>query len=119
MSEERPQDAGRRHRKHGAPSQATLTLLARYQQAMRDALTRTLDRIEARPPTQADGTLGLATPLSADAEAKAWDVAIKLARELATEIDPAGAGGSAGVADGRPRRQRAPRRAGVDFGPDA
>jgi len=76
---------------------------------MRDALTRTLDRISG---AAAPGELGLTATLGPKDEAAAWDLAIKLARELATEIDPGGLRDPAAAAPGGgPTRGRR-----VDYG---
>ncbi len=93
----RPQDQGRRHRARGAPSAATLTLLASYQAAMRLELERLLRELEGQPPVA-----GILPPAAGEAIApklpslaersKIWDLAIKVARELGTEVDVAPAG---------------------------
>lgn len=78
---------------------------------MRDALGRVLDRIAG---SSADpGTLGLPAPLSMRDEAAAWDLAIKLGRELGTEIDDRGGVGGSDepAAPARPKR-----RGRIDYG---
>lgn len=115
----RPQDQGRRHRKRGAPSSETSTLLGEYQAAMRDELRAVLLELRPVAPT---GTLELVDeppkrPSLAD-RSRLWDLAIKLGRELGTEIDPGvGVGGdpSGTPAAAGPRKWR---RARVEFGPD-
>src|SRR5262245_46127035 len=88
-TEGRPQDQGRKHRKRAAPSEATLTLLARYRTVQREALGRTLDAIEGTESGQLglDGQTVRKRPALAD-EARLWDLAIKLANALGAEIDP-------------------------------
>jgi hypothetical protein len=84
----RPQDQGRRHRKAGQPSAETATLLARYQEAMRDELRALLAELQPRVP---DPGLGLVaeepTRLALKDRAARWDLAIRLGRELGTEVD--------------------------------
>lgn len=77
---------------------------------MRDALTRILDRLEGKPQP---GELGLQATLGPKDEAAAWDLAIKLARELGTEIDPSG-GVGASEAPAAPAAR--PRRGRIDYG---
>jgi hypothetical protein len=107
----RPQDAGRQHRRKGAPSAATASLLARYHEAMRGDLGDILRELEPAPAEDAglglDGAPLIKRPPVKD-RAALWDLAIKLGRELGTEIDP---GPVADVtAAPRSRRRRA------DFG---
>jgi hypothetical protein len=105
----RPQDQGRAHRKVGRPSAATATLLARYQQAMRDGLTAALDELAGHG--QQDLTGKPILPNATRTE-QLWALAIKLARELGTEVDvtpPVGTPASGA----RPRRLTSRR---VDFG---
>lgn len=81
---------------------------------MRAHLSRVLDQLDGPMP---DPGLGL------DAEARAvdvkrdgplWDLGIKLARELGTEVDPAGGAGGSGGPAAPARRRGRPRK--VDFG---
>lgn len=103
----RLQDQGRKHRRAGRPSPATVSLLGEYQDAMRDELRELLVEIRGRPLPPGLG-------LTPDAPAKRpsiaergrlWDLAVKLARELATEIDAgvAPAASSSSSAGGRGR----------------
>jgi len=75
---DRPQDAGRRHARRGAPSGETLELLTRYRQALRDELGETLTELR---PESAKAKPALASRL------KLWDLALKLARELGSGTD--------------------------------
>jgi hypothetical protein len=108
----RPQDAGRAHRRKGAPSAATLSLLADYQEAMRAELRTVLDELAGRPapsglldePTTIRVTI---RPPIAD-RIKLWDLGMKLGRELGSEIDPAPPPVVRGPS--KPRRSR------VDYG---
>lgn len=88
----RPQDQGRTHRRRGSPSPATRALLDRYHAALRDQLGALLDELEPKMPAPGllDGELA-ATPQRPTLEraGKLWDLAVKLARELGAEIDPA------------------------------
>lgn len=112
MTEEagRPQDQERRHRAKGRPSTETRRLLAQYQAAMRDELRALLAEIEPRPPAAG---LGLVNDqpkrLPVADRARLWDLAIKLGRELGSEIDPTP------LASEAPAR-RAPRSRRIDFG---
>jgi hypothetical protein len=87
----RPQDEGRQHRRKGAPSAATASLLARYHEAMRGDLGAVLDELTPTPIEDAglglDGAPLIKRPPVKD-RAALWDLAIKLGRELGTEIDP-------------------------------
>lgn len=111
----RPQDAGRSHKRRGRPSAETSTLLAAYQEAMRTELRATLTEIEGVDPPPSleltDEPPGKVRP-KLEVRVRLWDLAIKLGRELGTEVDPAG---GADAADGSPpvarRRRRRP-----DFG---
>ena len=112
----RAQDQGRRHRRKGTPATATASLLTRYQDAMRTELGSLLDEIagEPMPPGLLDE--GKVPPVKRPAvaeRARLWDLAIKIGRELGTEVDsrPPEDQGAAPAAP-RPRRRR------VDFGPD-
>lgn len=118
MSDDRPQDQGRRHRKRGDPSGATATLLGEYQEAMRAELRQLLVELRGRPPAPGLGLTGEAPaavrPALAE-RAKLWDLAIKLGRELGTEVDAGGQAGQAAPAApaGGPARGRR-----IDFGRD-
>lgn len=108
----RPQDVGRRHRRKGAPSPATRTLLGKYQDAMRAELAAVLAELAPAPP---DPGLGLVedTPKrpALEVRIRSWDLAIKLGRELGAEVDP---GPSPDGPVGQPAKRR---RAGrVDYG---
>jgi len=74
---DRPQDAGRVHRRRGIPSAESLTILARYRAALRDELGETLT--ELRPTSGAKPKLVERLRL--------WDLALKLARELGSGSD--------------------------------
>jgi hypothetical protein len=74
---DRPQDAGRRHARRGIPSAESLELLERYRTALRDELGETLT--ELRPAKGARPALAQ--------RLKLWDLALKLARELAAGSD--------------------------------
>jgi hypothetical protein len=116
----RPQDQGRRHRRAGKPSAETTTLLVRYQAAMRAELSALLADIAGRMPDH--GLLGAAPgediqpvrPALKD-RAPMWDLAVKLARELGTEVDPAGGvgGDTTPAAAAKPRKWA---RSRIDFG---
>jgi hypothetical protein len=105
----RPQDQGRRHRRKGAPSAATLSLLGDYQDAMRAELRAVLAELQPTPPAPGLGLVKEAPkrPPLRD-RAGLWDLAIKLGRELGSEIDPAPPPVVVGPSK--------PRRAKVDFG---
>jgi len=116
----RPQDQGRRHRRAADPDPepATATLLERYHAAMRAELVGLLDELEPKDPAptlELGGVKPAPVRLSIAERTKRWDLATKLARELATAIDAPRAPGSAGAGAtvGGPRSRRAP-----DFGPD-
>lgn len=106
---ERPQDAGRPHRRKGAPSAATVALLDTYQSRMRTALAAVLDVVEPGPTA---GLVGdhVNRPAITD-RMRYWDLAIKLGRELGSAIDPPelAADDDAGGVPGR-------RRGRVDYG---
>jgi len=119
----RPQDQGRRHRAKGQPSVETSTLLAEYQETMRAELRTLLHDIRGRVPdpglhlldeaiARGDVTARVQPPLKE--RIPMWELAIKLGRELGTEVDPAGTKGAGPPA--LPARRRRGRR--VDFGPD-
>jgi len=73
---DRPQDAGRVHRRRGLPNAESLALLERYRTALRDELGETLT--ELRPPS--------AKPALAS-RLRLWELAMKLARELGSGSD--------------------------------
>ena len=89
----RPQDQGRRHRRAGRPSEATRTLLTTYQQAMRDELEAVLLELRGREPEAGllEAELPPAKPVRPSLRDRQalWDLAIKLGRELGSEIDTA------------------------------
>jgi len=95
---DRPQDAGRRHARRGIPSAATLELLERYRQALRDELGETLTELR---PSSSRSKPALASRL------KLWDLALKLARELGSGSDVAPPAPVAAPSDAT--RGRAPR----------
>lgn len=112
----RAQDQGRRHRRAGKPSAETSTLLVRYQAAMRAELSGLLDELRGKlPPAGLLDDAGLAAEVQRPAlkeRTALWDLAVRLARELGTEVDPAAADhGTTGAAAParRPRRR-------IDFG---
>lgn len=98
---DRPQDVGRRHTRRGSPSVETIELLERYRAAMRVELAGLLEE------------LGAAGQLSAfdvhrpplDKRRAIWDLAVKLARELAAE---SGAGELGGPRAGESSRRLKP-----------
>lgn len=110
---DRPQDAGRRHRRVGRPSAATLTLLEEYQEAMRVELRATLVEVRGSPPPAGllvDVEAVNVRPTLAD-RTRLWDLAIKLGRELGAEVDV--------TPPAPPQRARpagGPRRGRVDYG---
>lgn len=108
----RPQDEGRRHRRKGAPSAATRALLGAYQGAMRDELRDTLAELRPAPTTNVLGETTTMRPALVD-RLRLWDLAIKLGRELGTEIDPGPS--PSDVARTGPSRPRAGR-GRVDYG---
>lgn len=114
MSEasDRPQDAGRRHRRTGRPSAETASLLARYQETLRRELAWALDQLE---PQAADPGLGLVDPGHKRVDIKERsalaDYAIKLGRELGSAIEPEDPKAPTAGTPARPRRKRA-----VDYG---
>jgi hypothetical protein len=110
---DRPQDAGRAHRRRGDLSPETDALLDRYRDAMRRELGGLLEELEpAEVLTQAsiDGTADRPIGLGLVARRERWELAIKLARELAGGAD---AEPPAPADDGKSRRApvraRAPR----------
>lgn len=89
MTNDRPQDVGRPHRRaRPGPDVETAAVLDRYRRAMRDELGDTLD--ELRPAKGDQLTLGgipeRIRPQLAE-RVKLWDLAIKLGRELANGGD--------------------------------
>ena len=109
----RAQDQGRRHRRRGTPTGATSTLLTRYQSVMRIELTGLLDELEATEPAGL-GLAGEVPKITGTAErAKRWELAIRLARELGTEVDVRPV---EDVAAGAPIRMRPQSRRRADFG---
>jgi hypothetical protein len=110
----RSQDQGRRHRRAGNPSPETASLLARYQSSMRNALSHVLDELEPRVPDPGLGLDPVTDPVWPPLKDSAprWDLAIKLGRELGTEVD-----GSARTDTAQPAVARGPgRRKRIDFG---
>lgn len=116
----RPQDQGRRHRRGGAPSAETTSLLADYQAAMRTELRALLDDLRGHVPDPGLHLLDDAIARGDVAErirpalkerVPMWDLAIKLGRELGTEVD-----GSPATAAAQPPATRPRRRARPDFG---
>lgn len=109
----RAQDQGRTHRRKGAPSAETSSLLVTYQAAMRDELRAVLAEIAG---TVVDGLLGsdVKRP-SLEVRAKLWDLAIKLGRELGTEVDPSPL---PGTTPAETHSQKPRSRGRVAFGPD-
>lgn len=82
---------------------------------MRDDLGALLDELAPKPDGQQllDGSEPAAKRPALTERARLWDLAIKLGRELGTEVDahPGPAGGSAAAAAPPPRPRRR-----VDFG---
>jgi hypothetical protein len=82
---DRPQDVGRSHARRGSVGPETDAILDAYRVAMRAELADTL--AEVRPVTgQMTVAGGVAKPQLAD-RLKLWELAIKLARELAGGSD--------------------------------
>jgi hypothetical protein len=110
FTSDRPQDAGRSHKRKGAPSAATRSLLTRYQDTMRAELAAVLDELAPAPPDPGLGMVPVAPkrPPIAD-RIKLWELGIKLGRELGSEIDSTP---KAPAVVGPSRR----RRARVDYG---
>lgn len=110
----RPQDQDRPHRKRAQPSPETASLLAEYQASMRSELRAVLAELRGKLP---DPGLGL---INAEPERpnltdrmRLWDLAIKLGRELGTEVD------DRPIEEGaQPAAPRKWRRARVAFGPE-
>jgi hypothetical protein len=111
-----PDGPRRVHRRKGAPSAATRSLLEDYQAAMRAELRGLLEELAPRP---SDGQLDLTgapvppRKLPLGERAKVWDLAIRLGRELGTELDLAPAEAEAEEA---PRRHGPRPRSRVDWG---
>lgn len=111
MSDDRPQDVGRSHRRKGAPSPETAALLTEYQEAMRLELRTVLRELEGSPAPAGllpDPEARPIRPPLGD-RMRLWDLAIKLGRELGSAIDAEPT--PAEAAPSRPRR-----RARVDYG---
>lgn len=99
---DRPQDVGRAHKRRGTPAPETEQLLERYRSAMRRELAGLLAELEpaaAEPEPElvqqsVDGTADRPVPrvlvagLGLVARRERWELAIKLARELAGAIEP-------------------------------
>lgn len=113
MSEDtdRPQDAGRRHRRKSAEAGPNAALVERYQARMRAELSDLLTDLD--PVPQPDGLVGPVPAVRPDLKQRAaiWDLAIKLGRELGSAIDPEGV---APVVRGPSPARR--RRGPVDYG---
>lgn len=109
----RAQDQGRRHRRAGKPSPETSTLLAEYQAAMRAELRTLLADLGGRVPAPGlldePGQSPAAVRPALKERIPMWDLAIKLGRELGTEVDP----GPAPEVEPAPRSRR---RGRIDFG---
>jgi hypothetical protein len=121
---DRPVDAGRAHRRRGDLSPETDELLTRYRTAMRRELAGILDELEPAPvpepepanvQTTWDGSAERPIPqvlatagLGLVARRERWELAIKLARELAggADADPPA---QAGAGESRRAPVRAPR----------
>ena len=100
---ERPQDIGRDRKRRGIPSAETLAVLTRYRGALRDELGDTLDALRGgkRPDL--------------DTRAQLVNLAVKLARELATGSDITGpALGASSATRGKPPRLTARDRAALE-----
>jgi len=82
----RPQDAGRSHKRRGAPSPETAALLTRYQAAMRDDLAALLEDLAPKVPHGLLADAPAERPNLAD-RTRLWDLAIKLGKELGSAID--------------------------------
>lgn len=107
----RAQDQGRSHKRQGAPSRQTARLLVAYQGTMRREMSAILAALNEPAPAGLlpDAAPTFAIPLDDPRRDRLWDRAVKLARELGTEIDLTPAAGAA-----QPARRRSPRK--VDFG---
>lgn len=111
VTAERPQDEGRRHRRKGAPSAATASLLADYQAAMRAELRGILVDLAGVPPAPGLGLMPQPPQRPALPERmRLWELAIKIGRELGTEVDATPTPAEADAARPRPSRRR------VDYG---
>lgn len=107
----RPQDQGRRHRRRGTPSAATASLLADYHAAMRAELRACLGELGGAATENGLGLVPAVVVRPPLRERMAlWDLAIKLGRELGSEVDATPPAGDEGPAPARARRRR------VDFG---
>lgn len=113
-----PSGPRRVHRRKGAPSAATRSLLADYQGAMRDELRGLLADLAPKAPAGQLDIMGQPLPARRHPlgeRSKMWDLAIRLGRELGAELDqaPAAEDGApaAGPLVGRPRA-----RSRVDWG---
>jgi hypothetical protein len=71
----RPQDVERKHVRRAKPSRATQDLLGRYQAQMRYDLDMLVRMLRSDTLTVAE-------------RSKYWDLGIKLARELGSEVEP-------------------------------
>lgn len=85
----RPQDVGRRHRKRGTPTAETQTLLAAFRDAQRAELRDVLHELEGVPDPQTtlDGSPPKVKRPNLTQRIKLWDLAIKIAHDLGTEVD--------------------------------
>jgi hypothetical protein len=108
----RAQDQGRPHRAKGRPSPATASLLARYQQAMRDELGQLLEELAPKDSNVMllDGSHAEPSRPPVAERARLWSLAIQLGRELGTEVDASPAPSGPAAPPSRPRRGR------VDYG---
>ena len=86
MTQDRPQDVGRKHRKQRRLNAQDTSILATYQAVMRAELRRLLRDIRGEfkslPENAPPESL-----LPIDERAKRWNLAIKLAKELGADID--------------------------------
>jgi hypothetical protein len=78
---DRPQDAGRAHRRAGELAPETAEILERYRAAMRDELGELLEEI--RPKLGQLTIAGDVERPKLETRRALWDLAIKLGRELA------------------------------------
>jgi hypothetical protein len=82
----RPQDAGRPHRRRGAPAPEADEILDRYRRELRAELGELLEEI--RPGAgQLTISGGTARP-TLEVRAKLWELSMKLARELERSAEP-------------------------------
>ena len=108
----RPQDVGRRHARKATPAAASLTLLERYQAAMRKELEGLLADIKGTATGQLDlaGEPTITRPPLGE-RFKMWELARLLATQLGSGLDVvATERGADGMAAPRP-----PRRGRIDF----